>query len=177
MTSLDFALKDLYRKRHSNFPFLLIIILTIAFSEFLIYFTSSLGLNIFIQTSFANNYYFSGGINLFYIQFNNLVQILLISLAVIIVVIDSTTLVLSKKRDIAIMKSLGTLPRKLYNFYLLYIVIGLSFLSIGISKALFEDPTVESNLYFIAAIFFLFLGESYCNLIYNKIIRKEILKL
>ena len=67
--------------------------------------------------------------------------------------------------------------RRLYNFYLLYIVIGLSFLSIGISKALFEDPTVESNLYFIAAIFFLFLGESYCNLIYNKIIRKEILKL
>ncbi|MFW9876686.1 MAG: hypothetical protein ACFFG0_26625, partial [Candidatus Thorarchaeota archaeon] len=64
MSSLDFALKDLYRKRNSNFPFLLVIILTIAFTEFLIYFTSSLGLNIFIQTSFTNSYYFSGGINL-----------------------------------------------------------------------------------------------------------------
>lgn len=130
MSSFDFALKDLYRKRQSNYPFLIIIILIVAFTEFFIYFTSSIGLNIFIQPSFLNIYYFSGGISLTYKQFNNLIQILLISLTIGIVVAVSTTLIISKKKDIAIMKSLGTLPRKLYSFYLLevYILFFIGFL-------------------------------------------------
>jgi len=123
MSSLDFALKDLYRKRHSNYPFLIIIVLTVALTEFLIYFTSSMGINTFIQPSFVNKYYFSGGINSTYKQFNNLIQILLISLTVGIVIAVSTTLVISKKKDIAIMKSLGTLPRRLYSFYLIEVYI------------------------------------------------------
>ncbi|GAH83420.1 unnamed protein product, partial [marine sediment metagenome] len=130
MSSFDFALKDFYRKRHSNFPFLLIIIIIIAFTEFLIYFTSSLGINILTQTTYTNIYYFSGGINLIYKEFNNLIQILFISLAIVIILSVTTTLVISKKRDIAIMKSLGTLPRKLYGFYLLeaYILFFIGFL-------------------------------------------------
>ncbi|TKJ22664.1 MAG: hypothetical protein CEE43_05390 [Promethearchaeota archaeon Loki_b32] len=130
MSSFDFALKDFYRKRHSNFPFLLIIIIIIAFTEFLIYFTSSLGINILTQTTYTNIYYFSGGINLIYKEFNNLIQILFLSLAIVIILSVTTTLVISKKRDIAIMKSLGTLPRKLYSFYLLeaYILFFIGFL-------------------------------------------------
>lgn len=130
MTAFDFALKDLYRKRQSNYPFLLIIIIIIALTEFLIYFTSSLGLNIFIQTAFVNRFYFTGGINSIYKQFNTLIQILLIILTVTIVITVTTTLVISKKRDIAIMKALGTLPRKLYSFYLLesYILYFIGFL-------------------------------------------------
>jgi len=130
MSSLDFALKDLYRKRHTNYPFLLIITIIIALTEFLIYFTSSLGLNVFIQPTYVNKYYFSGGLNLIYKQFNSLIQILLLSLTVAIVITVTTTLVISKKRDIAIMKSLGTLPRKLYSFYLLesYILYFIGFL-------------------------------------------------
>ncbi len=130
MSSFDFALKDFYRKRHSNYPFLIIIIIIIAFSEFLIYFTSSLGINILTQVTYPNKFYFSGGINLIYKEFNNLIQILFICLAVVIVVAVTTTLVISKKRDIAIMKSLGTLPRKLYGFYLLetYILFFTGFL-------------------------------------------------
>jgi len=123
MASLDFALKDLYRKRQTNYPFLLIISIIIALTEFLIYFTSSLGLNIFIQTTFVNNYYFSGGISIVYKQFNTLIQILLVILAIAIVITVTTTLVISKKRDIAIMKSLGTLPKKLYSFYLLEVYV------------------------------------------------------
>jgi ABC-type antimicrobial peptide transport system permease subunit len=119
MSSLDFALKDLYRKRQSNYPFLIIITIIIAFTEFLIFFTTSIGLNIFNQASFINRFYFSGGINAVYTQFNSLIQILSICLTVAIVITVTTTLVISKKRDIAIMKSLGTLPRKLYSFYLL----------------------------------------------------------
>lgn len=123
MSSLDFALKDFYRKRHSNYPLLLIIILIIAVTEFLIYFTSSLGLNMAIQPTFTNIYYFSGGISSVYKQFNTLIQILLISLAIVLVIAVTTTLVISKKRDIAIMKSLGTLPQKLYSFYLIEVYI------------------------------------------------------
>jgi len=118
MSSFDFALKDFYRKRHSNYPFLLIITIIIAFTEFLIYFTSSLGINILTQAIYQNKFYFSGGINLIYKEFNSLIQILFICLAFVIVVAVTTTLIISKKRDIAIMKSLGTLPRKLYSFYL-----------------------------------------------------------
>ncbi len=123
MSSLDFALKDLYRKKKSNYPFLVIIILIVTITEFLIYFTSSLGLNIFIQPSFLNMYYFTSGISLTYKQFNTLIQILLIVLTIGIVVGVSTTLIITKKKDIAIMKSLGTLPRKLYSFYLLEVYI------------------------------------------------------
>lgn len=130
MSSFDFALKDLYRKRQSNYPFLFMIIIIVAFTEFLIYFTLSIGMNIFIQPSFLNKYYFSGGISLSYKQFNNLIQILLIALTIGIILAVTTTLIISKKKDIAIMKSLGTLPRKLYNFYLLevYILFFIGFL-------------------------------------------------
>ncbi|NVM37301.1 MAG: FtsX-like permease family protein [Candidatus Lokiarchaeota archaeon] len=130
MPSFDFALKDFYRKRHSNYPFLIIIIIIIAFTEFLIYFTSSLGINILTQATYQNKFYFSGGINLIYKEFNNLIQILFICLVFVIVVAVTTTLIISKKKDIAIMKSLGTLPRKLYSFYLFeaYILFFIGFI-------------------------------------------------
>ena len=117
MSSLDFALKDFYRNRQSNYPYLFIITLIIAVTEFLIYFTTTLGLNIFIQVDFTNKYYFSGGIYAVYRQFNTIIQILIILLSVVIVVVVTTTQVISKKRDIAIMRALGTLPKKLYGFY------------------------------------------------------------
>ena len=130
MSSLDFALKDFYRNRQSNYPYLFIITSIIAVTEFLIYFTTTLGLNIFIQVDFNNIYYFSGGIYAIYRQFNTIIQILIILLSVVIVVVVTTTQVISKKRDIAIMKALGTLPKKLYSFYLLevYILFFLGFL-------------------------------------------------
>jgi len=130
MSSLDFALKDFYRNRQSNYPYLFIITLIIAVTEFLIYFTTTLGLNIFIQVDFTNKYYFSGGIYAVYRKFNTIIQILIILLSVVIVVVVTTTQVISKKRDIAIMRALGTLPKKLYSFYLLevYILFFLGFL-------------------------------------------------
>jgi len=119
MSSIDFALKDFFRKKRSNYPFLLMITLVVAFTEFLIYFTSALGLNIFTKPEFINNNFFSGGIYVVYQNFNTIIQVLLIILSVALIVVVTTTLVLSKRRDIAIMRALGTLPRKLYSFYLL----------------------------------------------------------
>jgi len=119
VSSLDFALKDIYRKKDTTIPYLLIIVIIIAFTEFLIYFTSSLGLNLFIPTSFKNIYFFTGAISIVYTQFTTLVLVLVIILSIATVIVITTTLVIHKKRDIAIMKALGTLPGKLYSFYLL----------------------------------------------------------
>ncbi|MFW9895000.1 MAG: FtsX-like permease family protein [Candidatus Thorarchaeota archaeon] len=123
MSSFDFALKDFYRKKNQTFPYLMVIIFVIAITEFLIYFTSSLGLNFFIKPFFSNVLFFSGSINYIYTQFNTLIQILFLILAVFIVVTITTTLIINKKRDIGIMKALGTLPRRLYSFYLLEVFI------------------------------------------------------
>jgi len=123
MSSLDFALKDFYRKKNQTIPYLLVITFVIAITEFLIYFTSSFGLNSFIQPLFSNTYYFSGSINTVYKQFNTLIQVLFMILAVFIVITITTTYVINKKKDIGIMKALGTLPRRLYSFYLLEVYV------------------------------------------------------
>ncbi|MFX1316837.1 MAG: FtsX-like permease family protein [Promethearchaeota archaeon] len=119
MSSLDFAIKDIYRKKDTTIPYLVIIVIVIAFTEFLIYVTSSLGLNVLIPTNFNNVYFFTGAIRIVYTQFITLILILVIILSIVTVVVVTTTLVIHKKRDIAIMKALGTLPGKLYSFYLL----------------------------------------------------------
>ena len=123
MSSLDFSLKDLYRKKNQTIPYLMVITFVIAITEFLIYFTSSFGLNSFIQPLFSNTYYFSGSINTVYKQFNTLIQVLFMILAVFIVITITTTYIINKKKDIGIMKALGTLPRRLYSFYLLEVYI------------------------------------------------------
>ncbi len=123
MSSFDFALKDIYRKKNQTIPYLVIIILVIAITEFLFYFTSSLGLNIFIQSNFSSELYFSGSISNVYKKFISVVQILLMILAIFIVVAISTTHIINRKKDIGIMKALGALPRRLYSFYLIEVYI------------------------------------------------------
>lgn len=122
--SLDFALKDFVRNKKQTYPLLFAIILIIAITEFIIYFSNSLGLNLIFrneylrQSTFSNKYFFSGAVNLIYSQYNTLVLILILILAFVMVIVITMNLIISKKRDIAIMKSLGTLPEKLYGFYL-----------------------------------------------------------
>jgi len=130
MSSLDFALKDFYRKRNQTIPYLVIIILVIGITEFLFCFTSSLGLNIFFKSQFSNELYFSGSISVVYKRFISIIQILMTILAIFIIVAVSTTHIINRKNDIGIMKALGTLPRRLYSFYLLevYIIFFLGFL-------------------------------------------------
>ncbi|MFX1587362.1 MAG: hypothetical protein ACFFC1_04335, partial [Promethearchaeota archaeon] len=116
--SIDFALKDFYRKREISFPYLFMVILVIAATIFLIYLTTSTGLNSFIIYAFENPYFFSGGISFIYTNYSILIVSLMIGLAFIIVIIISSTLIVSKKRDIAIMRALGSIHRKLYGYYL-----------------------------------------------------------
>jgi len=126
--SLDFALKDFIRKKSQTYPYVLNITLVIALAIFMIYLTTSLGLNLIIQNLYTgedidNEYYFSGAINSIYSQFNTLILVLIIFLAFAVVIIISTTLIFNKKRDIAIMRALGTIPSKLFSFYLLEVYI------------------------------------------------------
>ena len=106
------------------------IALVIAFTIFLINFTSAIGFNDFITYSHQNIFYFSGGISIVYTDFTTLVLSLMLVMAFAVVIIVTTTLILTKKRDIAIMKALGSLPRKLYSFYLTeaYIIFIIGFI-------------------------------------------------
>ncbi|MFX1345899.1 MAG: FtsX-like permease family protein [Promethearchaeota archaeon] len=192
MSSLDFALKDFYRKKNQTIPYLIIITLVFAITEFLIYFTSSLGLNLFIQSDFSNEFYFSGSISTVYKQFITLIQILLMILAVFIVVAISTTHIIYKKRDIGIMKALGTLPRKLYNFYLLevYIIFFIGFflgvicglLSFGIFSLIINSfyfsikiqiDILFTSILFFSCIFGIFIVSGYA---LRKIGKEKIIK-
>jgi len=91
---------------------------------------SSMGLNRFLTYQYENEFYFKGGISIVFTDFTILILSLIVTLAFTIVIIVTSTLVINKKRDIAIMKALGTLPRKLYNFYLteVYVVFIVGFL-------------------------------------------------
>jgi len=106
------------------------IALVIAFTISLTYFTSSMGLNRFLTYNYENEFYFKGGISLVFTDFTTLVLSLIVTLAFTIVIVVTGTLVINKKRDIAIMKALGTLPKRLYNFYLteVYVVFIVGFL-------------------------------------------------
>ncbi|MHA1471518.1 MAG: FtsX-like permease family protein [Promethearchaeota archaeon] len=108
------------------------IVLVIAFTVFLINFTSSIGFNSFITYEYKNIFFFSGGISIVFTEFTTLVLILVVILAFVVVIIVTSTLIITKKRDIAIMKALGSIPQKLYGFYLteLYVIFFIGF-SIG----------------------------------------------
>ncbi len=107
----------------------MMIVLVIAFTVFLINFTSSIGFNSFITYDYENSFFFSGGISIIFIDFNSLVLILVLILAFVVVIIVTTTLIITKKRDIAIMKALGSIPQRLYGFYLteVYVVFLIGF--------------------------------------------------
>ncbi|TFG14721.1 MAG: ABC transporter permease [Promethearchaeota archaeon] len=68
-------------------------------------------------------------------------------LAFIVVVVISSTIILSKKRDIAIMRALGSLPRKLYSFYLteIYVIFIIAFF-IGVFIGIFSFSIFTSLL-------------------------------
>ena len=137
--SLDFAIKDFYRKREVSIPFVVVITLIISFAIFIANLFTSVGLNTFIAYNYTNKYYLSGGIRLVYTDYTTLIISLILVLAFIIVIVVSSTLIISKKRDIAIMKALGSLPKKLYSLYLTeaYLIFFIGFILgyiVGISS-------------------------------------------
>ncbi|TFF87545.1 MAG: ABC transporter permease [Promethearchaeota archaeon] len=131
--SVDFALKDLVRKKEQSISYLITIILCVASIEFLIYTSNSLGLNIFNQNQInhSNPLFFSGSIKVIFLQFHTYIIILTLILGFTIILIIGTSFIVNKNKDISIMKALGTLPNKLYTFYLIELYI-LFFLGFGL---------------------------------------------
>jgi len=93
---------------------LLIVISVSALTVYFIYFWNSIGFSIFYE----NIYIFTAGIRQIYYEFNLFILILVVVIAGITIVIIISSIFTYKKRDIAIMKSLGTLRDKLYSFYM-----------------------------------------------------------
>jgi ABC-type antimicrobial peptide transport system permease subunit len=121
--NLNFALKDIYRKRDQTYPYILMITIVIAFAVFMIAFTGSHGFDAIIQGNWGSGLFFSGSMSNLYFQFSNLILDMIFILAFIVVVVIATTLIANKKHDIAVMRALGTLPGSLHGFYLLEVVI------------------------------------------------------
>ena len=118
--SLDFAIKDFYRKKKQTFPYLFAISSLTSLAIFLIHFSISFNLNNFINQSgsYANPFFFSGAVNLTYTQYNMIILLIVFIFSVVIITLITTSFINSKKKDVSIMKALGTLPERLYSFYM-----------------------------------------------------------
>jgi ABC-type antimicrobial peptide transport system permease subunit len=123
--SFDFTIKDFYRKRRVNFPFILTISSIIAVSIFFILFSTSLDLSAFIdqQQSYMNIYFFSGEIYSMYSELSSILIVLIFILSLVFTMIISFAFISSKKKDISIMKAFGTLPGRIYKFYLVEVYL------------------------------------------------------
>ncbi|MBN1215386.1 MAG: ABC transporter permease [Candidatus Lokiarchaeota archaeon] len=172
--SLDFAIKDFYRKKKQTYPYLFTIALMIALATFLIHFSISFNLNSFTDKTgdYLNSYFFSGVINIIYSQFNMIILIMIIIFIIVILSLIFSSFINSKKKDISIMKALGTLPQMLYSFYLVeslilfiigyilgyifgmifYLIVVVSIDFLNISTFLFFDVIFTPVLFFVCLI-------------------------
>lgn len=120
--SLNFALKDLYRNKKQVIPYFIAIGFLISGDIFFINLSSSMNINLFSSggngVNYKNPYFFKGALRLIYTQFNLLALLLVHFLVFILIMFITTSLTYNKRHDIAVMRALGTLPRKLYSFYL-----------------------------------------------------------
>lgn len=167
-------------------PYILTIALTVLMSLFFMHFLTSFNLSLFIsqQPNFENIYFFSGATYAMYSQFFSLLIILLYILTVVVIIFISYSYIKNKLKDISVMKALGTVPEKLYKFYLIEtFLIFLFGFTLGLMASLlayyifieilrlFNAAIVfEFNLFFIALLFFL--GSLGCLLTAGWILRK-----
>jgi ABC-type antimicrobial peptide transport system permease subunit len=123
--SLDFSIKDLYRKSRVNLPYVLTISSSITVSIFLILLSTSLDLSIFTdqQRQYINIYFFSGYIYENYSKLSSILIVLIYILAIGFVMIIAFVFISGKKEDISIMKTFGTLPGRINKFYLIEVYL------------------------------------------------------
>ncbi|MBY9006933.1 MAG: FtsX-like permease family protein [Candidatus Lokiarchaeota archaeon] len=172
--SLDFAIKDFYRKKKQTFPYLFTIASMISLAIFLFHFSASFNLNNFINQrgAFINPYFFSGTVNNIYSQYNMIILVITFIFTVVILSVIISSFINGKKKDISIMKALGTLPEKLYSFYILeslilfiigyiigyifgitiYLITVISIDFMNISTFFYFDIILSSLLFFICLI-------------------------
>ncbi|MHA1730332.1 MAG: ABC transporter permease [Promethearchaeota archaeon] len=129
--SLDFVLKDIYRKKRYSLGFIRAQSSIITFFLFFTSLSSSLG---FVTLGSSLNLFTSSVVSV-YRQFSDLATIMLMVACAVVTFSVSWTLVSNKMRDIGIMKAVGALPNRLYSFYLLELLV-LSLLSFALGVVL-----------------------------------------
>ncbi|TXT55482.1 MAG: membrane protein of unknown function [Promethearchaeota archaeon] len=143
----------------------------IAVSTFLILFSTSYDLSIFIPTqrNYLNPYFFLGAIHELYSDLASILIVLIFLISIVFIAIISYAFTSSQKKDISIMKAFGTLPGRIYKFYLsevffifligflLGVILGLSFYYIFTSIMTFLDfsITFEFNTLLLSILFIL----------------------
>ncbi len=70
-----------------------------------------------------NHPFFSGSVGFIYSEFYTLLLFMVLILAVVLVSVSTMSCILFKKRNIAIMRAIGTLPGNVHGFYLLEVII------------------------------------------------------
>ena len=117
--SLNFAIKDLLHHRGELKGYLKI---SITFNTLLIVFMNilqTLGL-LFLPNQVTT---YSYTIIEFSTQYNSFLLILTLILAIFINSLNNHTIITSRKKDISIMKAVGSVPRQLYSFYLTEVLL------------------------------------------------------
>ena len=172
--SLNFTFKDISHYDEQTKIYLKSTVLLIAVTIFFINLTQSLGL--FLVQSDIHIYNLS--IIQFYSQFNEFLMIMMFIAANIVVASQNHAIILHRRKDIAVMQSLGTYLRQLVQFLYNRIIsvsrycflLGGHFrlrcicLSFYHFRRIYYNPFLEPHIFFTAFLFLLLIGITY---VYN----------
>lgn len=111
--SFDFVLKDIFRARKTSLKFILTLGMFVGFFTFFALLSHNLGLIAFG----ADLELFTRTLYLLFQQYTTLTLGLMFVTCLVVAFSVSWTLLAHKTRNIAVMKAVGALPRRLYNFY------------------------------------------------------------
>lgn len=121
--SFNFAIKDLYFYKSQSKSYMKVNIAIIALAIFFVNIIPSLGL-LFLPERIHT---FTYTIIEIFTQYNLFLVILTLLLTIFIIISNNHALIQTRKKDIAVMKAVGTYPRQLYSFYLSELLIILIF--------------------------------------------------
>ncbi|XEO75985.1 hypothetical protein WKT22_01006 [Candidatus Lokiarchaeum ossiferum] len=121
--SFNFAIKDLYFYKSQSKSYMKINIAIIALAIFFVNIIPSLGL-LFLPERINT---FTYTIVEIFTQYNLFLIILTLLLTIFIIITNNHALIQTRKKDIAVMKAVGTYPRQLYSFYLSELLLILMF--------------------------------------------------
>lgn len=134
--SLNFAMKDLFYYSEQSKLYLRNCIVIIGFAIIFLNFTQSIG----VLSLSAQSDLFTVTIIELFSQYNNFLVLLTYCLAIVIVLLGNHAIIIQRKKDIAIMQALGTVPRHVYSLYMseiLLLSIFCFFIAWGIGFGLF----------------------------------------
>jgi ABC-type antimicrobial peptide transport system permease subunit len=151
--SFNFAFKDIANHGPQTKSYIKVSVAVTALAIFFLNLIYGLGL-LFLPSTVSVYTYTLLELNA---QYNGFLVILTFILVIFIMLTQNHAIILARKKDIAIMKAVGTYPRQLYSFYMteLLLLVGISYISgLVIGYGLF----IVANLFF-PAYFVLYMSQ------------------